>query len=639
MTTSNPLSLKKNVSLKVSGLFAAILTLTFTLPVVYAEQKVSLDFSNMETTINQSPWESYQQLVAYQKENHSIPNQTYIWLLFRKAQAENLLYFYDDFEVTVKMALQLLTKDSPIELKGMLHIYSGLAERRNGRYQKAIAAFKHSMSIFQTEKLNPVYILAKLELAYSHSLIGVYQAALDELVDSYALAIQLDNPYVIALAYETYGAIYGYLDKHEESISYYQKALKGYQDLGYLPYQAEAIYGIATTYRYWGEYDLAIEYFEKYIDKVSYIPNDSVKYYGNYGLGMTNAEKGNCVHAIEIIDKALSQTGKADYDSELYKKKASCLIKLNKYDEAEKALTEARLVFSTLADLIGTSWELETIKIEGELAFARGELEKAYTITNDYHNKNAELMSKDSADRLTILRSTYEIKRKDAQIELLQQQAQLQSLKSEKHFQDTIFQRYLLGFAVILIIISLAAFALQRRHTKKIVALSIRDSLSGLYNRRYTFQLLNKLLKSLSDNKNNLSIIILDVDNFKQINDQYGHPFGDQVIRMIAEICQSTLRADDVMGRIGGEEFLCVLPRTDSESCKQIAQRMSYQISKYSFCDEHKKPFNVTISTGITSTSSKNISTDALFLQADKALYHSKHSGKNQVTYFFDIND
>jgi len=639
ITISKFLFSKEGLPLKVSNLLAIFLIFIFSTSTIPAEQKIVLDFNNMEKTINQSPWESYQQLIAYQNENHSMHNQTYLWFLFRKAQAENLLYFYDDFEITVKKALQLLTEDSPTELRGMLHIYSGLAERRNGRYQKAIKAFKYSMSISKTEKLNPIYILAKLELAYSHSLVGAYQTSLDELVDSYALASELNDPHLLALTFETYGAIYGYLDKHEESIGYYQRALKGYQELGYLPYQAESIYGIATTYRYWGKYDLAIEYFEKYIEKVSYIPDDSVKYYGNYGLGMTNAEKGNCVLAIKIIDLALSQTGKADYDSELFKKKASCLIKLKKYDRAEKTLSQAKSVFNSLPDLIGTSWELETQKIESELAFARGEHEKAYAISNDYHNKNAALISKDSADRLTSLRSTYEIERKDAQIELLQQQAQLQSLKSEKQIQDALFQRYLLGFAIILIVITLAALFLQRRHTNKILALSIRDSLSGLYNRRYIFQLLNKLLKSLSDSKNNLSIIVLDVDNFKQINDQYGHPFGDQVIRMIAEICQSTLRADDAMGRIGGEEFLCVLPRTDAKNCKQIAQRMSAQVRKYSFSDEHKKPFNVTISIGIASTSSKSISTDALFLQADKALYHSKRSGKDQITYFSDIND
>jgi len=621
------------------NLFVSILILAFSLPVTSTEQKTPIDFNEMKQAINQSPWESYQQLINYQKENNSIPNQTYLWFLFRKAQAENLLYFYDDFEVTVKKALQLLTEESPVEIKGMLTIYFGLTERRNGRYQKAIAAFKDSMSLTKAKKLNPIYILAKQELAYSHSLVGAHQTALDQVVDSYALASELNDPHLLALTYETYGAIYGYLNKHEESIGYYQKALEGYQDLGYLPYQAEAIYGIATTYRYWGKYDLAIEYFEKYIEKVSYIPDDRVKYYGNYGLGMTHAEKGNCIHAIGIIDKALSQVGKADYDSELYKKKANCLIKLKKYAEAEKALSQAKLIFATLPDLIGTIWELETIKIEGELAFARGEYEKAYEISNDFHNKNTQLISKESADRLTSLRSTYELVRKDAQIEMLQQQAQLQSLKSEKHQQDALFQRYLLGFAIILIVITLIAFLLQRRYTNKVVAISIRDSLSGLYNRRYTFQLLNKFMGSLSDGKSDLSIILLDVDNFKQINDQHGHPFGDQVLQMIAEICQSTLRADDAMGRIGGEEFLAVLPRTDAASSKQIAQRMSQGVSKYSFCDEQKKPFNVTISIGIASTSSKKVSTEALFLQADKALYHSKREGKNQISCFSDIDD
>ena len=604
-----------------------------------ADSNLSQKLKDIEQTINKSPWLSYQKLLEIEKSNGTLPKQTYLLLLVRKAQAENLLYFFKQFENTVKDAQQLVVEETATNIKSTLHIYAGLAERRNGRYKLAIIQFKKAMKLHKDRRQSPNYIIAKQELAYSHSLVGVFQTALDELLDTKLLASKLNDPFVLAITLETYGAVYGYLNKYQESIDYYQQALNAYQKLEYVPYQAEAIYGLASTYRYWEKYDLAIEYFEKFNELVSYIPDDRVEFYGNYGLGMSNAEKGNCSTALKIIELALSQPGMLDYKAELYKRKASCHIKLREFELAQKAISQATKIFKQLPDLIGTDWELETLKIRAQLIFEQGDTALAYQLMNEYHTKNAQLISNDSDDRIRSIRSTYEMERKDAQIELLQQQAQLQNLKSEKHQQDALFQRYLLAFLFTIIVIVLTAFLFQRRYTKRVIAISIRDSLSGLFNRRYTFQVLNKLMSSLSEHKGQLSIILLDIDNFKQINDQYGHPYGDQVIRMIAEICQSSLRAEDVMGRIGGEEFLCVLPRTSISSCKKIAERMLTQVEKYPFCDQSKKVFHTTISIGVANASSSKVSTDTLILQADKALYHSKHAGKNQVTNYCDIDE
>lgn len=130
-----------------------------------------------------------------------------------------------------------------------------------------------------------------------------------------------------------------------------------------------------------------------------------------------------------------------------------------------------------------------------------------------------------------------------------------------------------------------------------------------------------------------MSVIILDIDDFKMINDKYGHPFGDSVIKVIAELTQDTLRIDDVMGRIGGEEFLCVLPRISQNQCHEIAQRIVKNINQHTFFAKQKE-VKVTVSVGIANATTDMCNTDSLYSQADEALYESKSLGKNRVSIY-----
>ncbi len=597
----------------------------------------SVNFQTMSEDINKAPWPNYQSLLSYQQSNSTLPHKRHLKLLLLKAQAENLLYFYDDFEQTVKNASKIVTTKTPTELTSLLHFYNGLIKQREGSYTKAIVFFETAMAQAKQSNLNQTYFLAKQELAYTKSLTDSFQASLIEIQDAYTQALALEDTFLLAMIDETYGAIYGYMGKYEQSIHYYQQALAGYQKIAYPPYEAEAIFGIASTYRYWKRYDLAIANFELYINKISYTPNKDITFYGNYGLAMTLAEKGSCTQALPIINNALTLGGQSDYNAELFKRKAMCFIQLKQYSQAKSALSKAKAIFEKMPELAGTRWQLETLKIASELAYATEDYASAYQLATEYYQKQSNKLTDSSTERLTTLRTTYEIERRDSKIELLEQQAKLQSLQAAQQKQNFSYQGYLLILSVVLVLIILVAFILQRRYTNKVIAISIRDSLSGLFNRRYIFRLFEKQIQSLSNNKGSLSIFILDIDDFKNINDRYGHPFGDQVIRIVSEICQSKLRLEDAVGRIGGEEFLCLLPRIDSKAGLAIAERMSEHIAKHEFTDSRGETFFVTVSIGISTTSPETRSTTDLFLQADKALYYSKKHGKNRITFFNDI--
>ena len=201
-------------------------------------------------------------------------------------------------------------------------------------------------------------------------------------------------------------------------------------------------------------------------------------------------------------------------------------------------------------------------------------------------------------------------------------------------------QAYVISFVVMLVIFILLFAFFQWRHNKKLLMLSIRDPLSNLFNRRYVFDFLNKLVNTKRSGKSTVSIIVIDIDDFKQVNDRYGHPFGDTVICKIADIGTEIMRKEGVIGRVGGDEFLCVLPRIDAIQSLHIAQRFVNKVNSFEFIveDQHHNTqvVKITISIGIATTSEDIDSSTQLYVQADKALYHAKESGKNRAMQYHE---
>lgn len=609
---------------------------------------------NLNHTLNQQPWDTYQQLQLQAEQFEDMSTDYKLWWLNRKAQAENLLFLFDKFQQTVAKAQSLVNQNTSALLVSQLNIFSGIIYQRQGQYQKAQKFLKLAQSVAESNNFTYVSVQAKQELAYTRSLTEFYELSLTELQQAYVEAFAFSDDYLIAKIHEVYGAIYGYMHDYEKSVEYYQKALTSYQQLQYPSDVAEAINGLAATYRYWKKFDLAIDYYQRYEKAIEFSPfNIDGKFYAAYGIGMSQAEKGDCTQALVSIDKALKLEGLIDYKAELYKRKAQCSIATSQLAIAEAALNKAQNIFNNIPELLGTHWQIEVIKIRADLAEVSGDSHQAYQLLKEYNQLHTALINKNSSDKLLRVRVGLEQERQNVEIALLQQREKVQKLQFEQQKQQNTLQTYLIAFSVFFAVVILIFVFFQRQHNKKLLALSIRDPLSELYNRRYVFSFLNKLVSSIDTQKSQISIMVIDIDNFKQVNDLYGHPFGDNVIREIARIGQETLRVEDIMGRVGGEEFLCVLPRIDSEQCMHIARRLVKNVNSHDFDFEQreneKKIVHITISIGIATTSSEAEGATQLYAHADKALYQAKEKGRNCVIQYspdmtesylgnFDIN-
>ena len=164
---------------------------------------------------------------------------------------------------------------------------------------------------------------------------------------------------------------------------------------------------------------------------------------------------------------------------------------------------------------------------------------------------------------------------------------------------------------------------------KKMKDLASIDDLTKIYNRYYFFNILNQQLEKLKSDDKNFSLIMFDLDHFKNVNDTYGHDVGDYVLHETCRVVEKCLREDDTFARIGGEEFLISLPNTNIEDAFYIAQRIRQNIEQHKFKDIPK----LTISLGVAEANEPILSTE-LLKKVDLALYKAKKEGRNKVIAF-----
>lgn len=160
--------------------------------------------------------------------------------------------------------------------------------------------------------------------------------------------------------------------------------------------------------------------------------------------------------------------------------------------------------------------------------------------------------------------------------------------------------------------------------------LANEDTLTEIYNRRYFMSRASEEISSAQRDGVPLSMALIDIDKFKCVNDKYGHPAGDKILKCFAQQCKEMLRKSDIVGRFGGEEFAILLLNTSVEQAQQIMDRFRQEISEHTFLFNGIK-MKITISIGICVNGEQISDIDRLYSAADKALYHAKRNGRNKV--------
>lgn len=176
-----------------------------------------------------------------------------------------------------------------------------------------------------------------------------------------------------------------------------------------------------------------------------------------------------------------------------------------------------------------------------------------------------------------------------------------------------------------------AALAIENaRMFEKVEQMAIVDMLTGLYNRRHFYELAERELERFKRYKSPFSLILLDLDHFKRVNDNFGHPAGDMVLQGLAHIFGESLRKMDVPGRLGGEEFVILLPETAIDQALHVAERLRATIENHDF-EVDGQHIRMTATMGVVSVSEQQMQLQQLVSMADKVMYQAKAAGRNRV--------
>lgn len=182
-----------------------------------------------------------------------------------------------------------------------------------------------------------------------------------------------------------------------------------------------------------------------------------------------------------------------------------------------------------------------------------------------------------------------------------------------------------------LIVVGIAEDITEKKQLEtELQRLATTDVLTQSSNRRHFFECANREFEQARLQGSSLAFLLLDIDDFKVINDTYGHPEGDIVLQRIAESGRAALRRGDLFGRIGGEEFAAVFPGCTADMARQVAERLQREIQRQNFSHQGQT-FTITVSQGLTGLLAEDESLDNLFARADSAMYEAKRQGKNRI--------
>ena len=170
-----------------------------------------------------------------------------------------------------------------------------------------------------------------------------------------------------------------------------------------------------------------------------------------------------------------------------------------------------------------------------------------------------------------------------------------------------------------------------RQRDELLSRLATTDALTGLANRGHALETLQTMATRAQRKHEPMGVILLDVDHFKQVNDQHGHPAGDQVLQEIARILQAGIRTYDLAARYGGEEFLLLCDGADLATTTEIAERIRANVASHRFVLAQNSQLQVTVSLGLHVGSTSADAAMALIEAADQALYRAKQAGRNRV--------
>ena len=489
---------------------------------------------------------------------------------------------------------------------GLALVLEGRAYLELDAYEQAIPCFLHALESFNpgcdlTETANGLCGLGASFLAMES-----YPDALQNLLRAKTIYHSINDLHGDTAAANLIGRLYVILYDAHKALPYLEQALENARQMSDWQLEADILDNLCNACQAVGDHARAVQYglhsAEIYQEK-GYQPGEAQAFNSLGDVSMTTGELEEALNFLSITAEISERTGR----------KIEFADALRKIGVIHNQMGHSELALSTLQHSLDIARKSGSQRVAYECHRA---LSQAYKDSEDYrkalehfeqfYQLQQAAFDSESDRRLKTIEIVHQVEttRKDAEI------SRLRTVELQREIDE------------------------RKKAQQALEQLATQDSLTGLSNRRHFVHMANTALEQAIRYDRPLSAVMMDVDNFKHINDTFGHTAGDQILTSVANCMQRMLRKVDILGRFGGDEFVVLLPETSREGARRLSERLRLTISqRMEMIGGISLP--VTVSIGLSSHVHADGDTlDMLLDQADKALYVSKQSGRNKVTVY-----
>ncbi|HEX2080907.1 MAG TPA: tetratricopeptide repeat-containing diguanylate cyclase [Longimicrobium sp.] len=512
-----------------------------------------------------------------------------------------------------------------------LRLCRGYGYESLGRMNEATAEYEHGVA--EGRRLGDPRLLAdglmlRGEMRYYRGEMGV---ALADLTESHDLYVRLGNEDRQRHTLNDIANLYAdrRVGEYDKAIEYYRQLLAAHQAAGNPAEVSTAYFNLGTTLENKGDPAAALDYYRRSL-AIERQRGDSAEIAvveRSMGIALTRA--GRPAEALRWLDAALAfyrRTDDADGQARSLLSRGTALRALDRPAEALADLEAARVHF----DSTRNTRFLERLHDERALAYAAaGDWRAAYEARGTQLRLQQALAEQLKEEHTSRLRVQFDTERKEAENRALALENRLNGERLAAVTRIRRLQWVIIGLSVVIMVILGVLMARHLSHARQMRTLAMTDELTRLPNRRHLLSVAQARLGDARRTREPFSLLALDVDHFKRINDTFGHDVGDQVLRRVAQACRDSLRHDHSIGRTGGEEFIVVLPRADAQRAMEIAERLRVAVERLDWSDVDPA-LRVTVSVGVAERAGDD-DFAALSRRADDSLYRAKQHGRNRV--------
>ena len=505
----------------------------------------------------------------------------------------------------------------------------GESLENSGDNTKAMAQYTEAVSVATGQHDDEMLALSLFSRGYLLGVMGDYATGLIELRRADALFEKLKKPLHSMTTLNSIATLYNRMGDYVQARHIYTRALDAQRQAGLQREQVVTLHNLGRANENLHDWDAARAAFAESLDisrKINYLRGEA---YAMRGLAAISNALGDPAGALETLKSAeviQKQVPDARLRAQIQLARGIALHKLERLPEATAAL-EAALVDFRQADAL---YELNQVYSELAGVYAEtGNWRDAYARQVDAKTTSDKLLKNQLDQGFATLKVEFDTATQDKENAALKRQNEaneraLAQARSVRRLQATVI---ILTISLVLLLTMLAVF--QHRSTLRMHILAMTDELTGVPNRRAVLGRLAPVLQG--DDAEPCAIMIIDIDYFKAINDQLGHSTGDEVLKVVAASVRAAVKEPAFFGRLGGEEFLVVLPGTRLAEARSTAQSICDRIEAIDTSRWFDDKRSITCSIGVSVSVPGRDTPSTMLQRADAALYSAKRGGRNCV--------